>query len=96
METAAVFYFMCCLVGWGSSTFIMGYIGKLMDFETAIFYNLVGVLLFNIPTISRVQYGFTINHVWAIVNGLAFTLADYAYYKVRHLLSLLKMHPHNM
>lgn len=82
MNVYDLFYVVCCFLGWGSSTFIMGFLGKVINFETALFYNLVGVALCNVLIVHKVSFGWTNNHIWAIVNGIAFTLADFAYYQV--------------
>lgn len=75
-------YFLGCFFGWGFSTFIMGYLGKVMSFETAIFYNFIGMGLFTLIIIPKIQLGWSSYHVWAIINGVAFTVADYSYYRV--------------
>jgi hypothetical protein len=61
---------------------IMGYLGKVMSFENALFYNLVGVAMCNIFLIPKISIGWSANHFWAIMNGVAFTVADFSYYRV--------------
>ena len=76
-----------CFFGWGFSTFIMGYLGKLISLETALFYNFMGMGLFNLLITHKITIGWSQNHFWALLNGVAFTMADYAYYKVLYFYS---------
>jgi len=82
MNLWEIAFVLCCFFGWGFSTFIMGFLGKVISYETALFYNLIGVALCNLLIAHRVNFGMSANHFWAILNGVAFTLADFAYYKL--------------
>eukprot|EP00027_Filamoeba_sp_ATCC50430_P011246 CAMPEP_0168562276 /NCGR_PEP_ID=MMETSP0413-20121227/12037_1 /TAXON_ID=136452 /ORGANISM="Filamoeba nolandi, Strain NC-AS-23-1" /LENGTH=128 /DNA_ID=CAMNT_0008593693 /DNA_START=265 /DNA_END=648 /DNA_ORIENTATION=+ len=53
-----------------------------MNFQTGMFYQMLGVALMNIFFLFQVNFTFTRGHFWAIVNGIAFTVADIAYYKL--------------
>lgn len=79
----SIIYFMGCTLGWGFSTFIMGFLGKEdISYETAMFYQSIGAALVGSSVIFKVNFGLTSNHLLAICNGIAFSMADLAYYMV--------------
>jgi hypothetical protein len=86
MDAWSFLYFLGCTLGWGFSTFIMGFIGKEnIAFETALFYQSIGAVLIGVSVIWRVEFGMSYNHMLCILNGISFTLADLSYYMVsRH------------
>jgi hypothetical protein len=95
-EKWSIFYVSLCFFGWGSSTFIMGFLGKRISIETAVMYQALGYCPLDsfkilkllgsiIPCIfmyPRADYSFTSDHFLAILNGLCFVIADIAYYLV--------------
>eukprot|EP01116_Phalansterium_solitarium_P011405 TRINITY_DN27070_c0_g1_i1.p1 TRINITY_DN27070_c0_g1~~TRINITY_DN27070_c0_g1_i1.p1 ORF type:complete len:184 (+),score=27.49 TRINITY_DN27070_c0_g1_i1:171-722(+) len=73
-------YFFIVVSGWGFSTFIMGYIGKRITFETAMLYNTFGFAIVAVLTANKADHGLTLDHTFAIMNGASFALADLCYY----------------
>eukprot|EP01116_Phalansterium_solitarium_P025673 TRINITY_DN9935_c0_g1_i1.p1 TRINITY_DN9935_c0_g1~~TRINITY_DN9935_c0_g1_i1.p1 ORF type:complete len:187 (+),score=16.11 TRINITY_DN9935_c0_g1_i1:119-679(+) len=82
VDRTDLFYFLVVTGGWGFSTFIMGFIGKRMTFETALVYTFVGFALVSLATANRVQHGLSIFHFWAVLNGISQAVADLFYYKL--------------
>lgn len=42
MELITVLYFLVCVSGWGLSSFLMGFLGKTLPFETGMLYQFLG------------------------------------------------------
>jgi len=75
-------WFLMCVIGWGMSSFLMGYVGKELPYQTALFYQMIGVTIMTILNGQGIQVGLTSAHVAALMNGIFFTIADIAYYKL--------------
>jgi len=59
----------------------MGYLGKQnISFETCLFYQGIAAAIVGATVVFWVDFGFTLNHFFAILNGISFTLADLSYY----------------
>jgi len=81
MDPWSIVYFLGCTAGWGFSTFIMGFLGKeTIAFETLLFYQGLGALFVGFSVVHKVEFGFSTNHLLAVLNGLSFSLADLSYY----------------
>eukprot|EP01118_Nematostelium_gracile_P020456 TRINITY_DN9922_c0_g1_i1.p1 TRINITY_DN9922_c0_g1~~TRINITY_DN9922_c0_g1_i1.p1 ORF type:complete len:160 (-),score=26.46 TRINITY_DN9922_c0_g1_i1:88-567(-) len=83
-------YLTVCIFGWGMSVFIMGFLGKTLPFETAMFYQTIGsmtlTLMINVSNYAStgkfVPLTLSRGHVYAMINGMIFAMADISYYKL--------------
>jgi len=90
MKGEVIFYLLICIFGWGLSVFTMGFLGKTLSFETAMFYQNIGAfcigIVFNfiqwISTGVFVEVGWRWDFFFAAVNGLFFAAADISYYQL--------------
>lgn len=77
-----VLYVSVVLLGWGLASFLMGLIGKQMPHSSALFCNLLGVILVNFFFFTEMHFSISYLHVYAMLAGVLFTVADLAYYKL--------------
>jgi transporter family protein len=75
-------YAMVVLLGWGLASFLMGLIGKQLPHSAALFCNLLGVIIVNFFFFTDLHLSVTYLHVYAMLAGVLFTVADLAYYKL--------------
>jgi len=69
-------------LGWGFSTFIMGFTGKYVPYPTALFCNMLGMVIVNAFFVNSLQWAITPYHFVAVLAGVLITVADLGYYKL--------------
>ena len=77
-------WFALCISGWGVGAFLMAHLGRTLGMGTILVYNLIGYAIAIALLTRNVSFGWSWNHLLAVVTAICFVLANFAFYRLSH------------
>ena len=75
-------WFALCISGWGVGAFLMAHLGRTLGMGTILVYNLIGYAIAIAILTRHVSFGWSWNHLLAVVTAICFVLANFAFYRL--------------